>query len=185
VHRLLEAVPGLPRGGCWMDPCAGEGAIIKAARQVEPDTKWRALELRSECEEALSAIPNCTVSIGDFRSEELPPANQVDVILMNPPYRLAHEFIIQSMKIAPHVVALLRLNFLGSDLRAEWLSMWMPDVRVLPNRPKFRSGPGTDSIEYAWMSWESGIPSATGTICVLPPTSKAERGVRGGKTSNR
>jgi hypothetical protein len=142
---------------------------------VDPDTRWCAVELREECREALVQIPNCEVVIGDFRSVTTELA---DVALFNPPYRLAQEFVVKSMTLAKYVVALLRLNFLGSDLRADWLRTWTPDVKVLPNRPKFRAGPGTDSIEYAWMVWDSGVPSASGTICVLPPTSKAERGVR-------
>jgi len=178
VHRILEAMPELPRGGLWLDPCAGDGAIIKAARMLEPDTRWRATELREECAEVLSAIPNCTMEIKNFLTPSALPAELADVVLMNPPYRLAQEFVVEAMRMARYVVVLLRLNFLGSDERVEWLRAWPPDVKVLPNRPKFRAGPGTDSIEYAWMVWDSTVLRASGTVCVLPSTPGAERGVR-------
>lgn len=183
VHRILTALPDLPRTGVWLDPCAGDGAIIKAARALEPDTRWKAVELRDECALALEEIPECVTLIGDYLSEDTPIVGHASVVLMNPPYRLAQDFIVKAMKTSKHVVALLRLNFLGSEGRSEFMRQWAPDVYVLPNRPKFQAGSGTDSIEYAWFVWDSGVPRSVGTIRVLPSTQKLERGVyrRGGK----
>ena len=168
----------MPLTGVWLDPCAGEGALVKATQQLHPDVHWKAIELREECREDLSYIPLCDVQIADFLSDACMATEVADVVLMNPPYRLAQEFIIKAMTRAKYVVVLLRLNFLGSETRAEWLRTWAPDVYVLPNRPRFRNSPGTDSIEYAWMVWDSGKPQSEGKIKVLPVTSKAERGIR-------
>lgn len=176
VHRILEALPHSMKRGVWMDPCAGEGSIIQAAQGVLDGIQWQAIELRDECKDLLSEIPNCSVTIDNYLRQL--PAGHVDVVLMNPPYRLAEEFIVHAMKHARFVVVLLRLNFLGAEKRSEFLRAWAPDVYVLPNRPNFIPGQsGTDSIEYAWMFFDSTKPRSVGTVCVLPPSSKAERGV--------
>lgn len=184
VHRILEAMPELPRSGVWLDPCAGDGAIIKAARMLEPDTRWKAVELRPECQELLEGIPDCVTLIGNYLDPELPIVGHASVVIMNPPYRLAQDFVVKALTMAKHVVVLLRLNFLGSEVRSDFMRTWAPDVRVLPNRPKFQAGPGSDSIEYAWFSWDSGVPRAVGSMSVLPSSTKTDRGVRGGKVQS-
>jgi hypothetical protein len=81
---------------------------------------------------------------------------------MNPPFRLAIEFIEACLKLAPVVACLLRLNFLGSDERNEFFRKNAPSVFVIPNRVSFISPeikPGSvDSIEYAWMVWGPNEP---------------------------
>lgn len=67
-----------------------------------------------------------------------------DCIITNPPYSLAEEFLRKSLEIAPVVCFLLRLNFLGSQKRAAFLSKNPPDVYVLSERPSFVNGK-TDS----------------------------------------
>lgn len=88
---------------------------------------------------------------GDFLASQ--QARQADrVILTNPPYKLGREFIEKSLAIAPVVVMLLRLNFLGSQKRAGFHRAHPADIYVLPKRPSF-TGKGTDATEYAWFVW--------------------------------
>jgi len=68
---------------------------------------------------------------------------------------------------------LLRLNFLASERRQEWMKTDTPDVYVLPNRPSFR-GKGSDATEYAWFVWDT---FSTGRIFILDLTSKTVRQV--------
>src|SRR6185312_5530279 len=51
VHRLLEHCD-LPAGR-WLEPCAGEGAVIRAVSEVRRDVTWSAIDLRPECESML------------------------------------------------------------------------------------------------------------------------------------
>jgi hypothetical protein len=172
VHRALEAI-ALP-DGVWCDPCAGTGNIIQGTQMVRPEISWKAYELRPECLEPLVNIDSHP-TIVDFTSTYLRPP-EFDVILMNPPYRLAQEFIEKSLQCADHVVALLRLNYLGSNSRNAFMRNDCPDVYVLPNRPSFESNGRTDSIEYAWMHWQKHQkPRKSGRIVVLPTTPKEER----------
>jgi hypothetical protein len=60
-----------------------------------------------------------------------------NVIITNPPYTLAFDVVQLAIQMEAWTVMLLRLNFLGSDDRADWLRKHPPDVGVLPNRPSF------------------------------------------------
>jgi hypothetical protein len=175
VHRLLERLH-LPRGR-WLEPGAGEGALIKAVSR--PDIEWTAVELRSECRPALVKLtPASRVFIEDYLS--LPARHQInthpfDVVLANPPYTLAMEFIQASLRQANIVVMLLRLNFLATAKRNEFMRTYCPDVYVLPDRPSF-TGNGTDSIEYGWFVWrKNSSHRSSGSLSVLNQTPASER----------
>lgn len=143
VARLLEAVK-LPLDRWWVEPAAGDGAIIKAARQARHKPRWVALEPRPECHQALRdlhtegnpvLVDARTLGFLRWAPEGLNPG----VIITNPPYRLADEFVRHALEVAPnaHVVLLMQLSILGSGARAPFLSRHAPDVYVLPNRPCF------------------------------------------------
>ena len=71
----------------------------------------------------------------DYLKTEMP---SVDLILTNPPFSLAQEFIIKARKEAKCVVMLQRINYLGSQARkAFWNSNPPTHLFVLANRPKF------------------------------------------------
>lgn len=167
VRRLLEAVD-LP-GGLWLEPCAGEGAIIRAVAEVRDDVRWHAIEYRDECIEALSGLPTVEAAAGgSFQRKSA--VGSFAVCLSNPPYRSALEFVQHALRFAPIVIMLLRLNWLASAARAEWMRAHQPSVFVLPDRPSF-VGRGGDATDYAWMAWGLRTP---GTL-VLGSTPLAER----------
>lgn len=172
VQRLLERVD-LP-GEEWLDPCAGDGAIVRAVRACRHDVKWTAVEIREDCRHLLRReVPGDRVLIGDFLSLELPVAPRV--VIGDPPYSLATEFIQRSLDLADTVAFLLRLNYLASAKRAEDARTRAADVYVLPNRPSFTGGK-TDSCEYAWFVWKrEELPRRTGHVSVLAITSLEER----------
>lgn len=152
VRRLLDAID-LP-GGEWLEPAAGDGAIIRAT--ARPDVNWSAWELRSEERAALcNALPKDRVHIEDFLEASAAGRlgnRRYSVAITNPPFRLAQDFIDSCLQCADQVVMLLRLNYLASKSRWDFMSGHTPDVYVLPSRPSFTGG-GTDSIEYAWFVW--------------------------------
>lgn len=178
VERLLE-VPGLSfPGGTWCDPGAGAGAIIRTTNLVRADiSKWVAIEIREECKAPLIQT-GAEVRIADFLDNP-DIMGDVDVILTNPPYRLAMDFIEACLPRARFVCMLLRLNFLGSEKRASFMRGFAPDIYLLPNRPSFclnkKGRPGTDSPEYGWFLWHGATPRVTGRLQVLGSTPKAAR----------
>lgn len=141
-------------GGEWLEPAAGDGAIIRAVRRL--DVRWTMWELREHEHPRLSkAAPGAAITIGDFIDAARRGAfedQRFAVAITNPPFRLAQDFIDACLTCSDTVVMLLRLNYLASKSRWNFMSANTPDVYVLPNRPSFTGG-GTDSIEYAWFVW--------------------------------
>jgi hypothetical protein len=143
VERLLEACP-LP-GGLWLEPCAGTGAIIRAVQAVRKDVRWWAIEKRPEVYPALYDLvvggPGGGanhVAIGDYLADRpVPDPALVPVVITNPPFFIAQQVIEQSLKLGRTVVMLLRLNYLASEARSEFMRANIPDWYVLPNRPSF------------------------------------------------
>ena len=203
VHRLLDRVP-LVGDGIWYEPCAGEGAIIRAVESWRSGRlegiDWYANELRSEAVPTLEkVVPRERITVGDYRDILFPPltnaiglerpwdeaapnSQDVSVVITNPPFRLAMDVINQSLTSFPHasLVLLLRLNFLGSEDRQPFHRDFAPDVYVLPNRPSFRPSArgkhSTDSPEYAWFCWgPSPRRRAVGEYQILDTTPLEER----------
>lgn len=172
VRRRLE-VGDLP-GGLWLEPGAGDGAIIRAVNAVRTDVKWIAWEIRQEATQTL-VDTGATVKIGDFLTEGWKANPAITVVVGNPPYQDAQEFIERSREVAPAalVTVLLRTNFTGSEERADFMRKCAPDVGQLPNRPPFYLRQ-TDSIEYAWLTWYPG-ERRVGSFHVLASTPLAER----------
>jgi len=165
VRRLLEAVD-LP-GGRWLEPAVGDGAIVRAVDELRDDVHWTTVDVRDEVE-------------ADFHYDFVAPLFQgpvavhaYDVCITNPPFSQALEFVVESRRRARVVAMLLRLCWLASRERNDWLGATMPDVYVLPDRPSF-TGNGSDMTEYAWMVWRSR-DRATGELRVLRKTPINER----------
>lgn len=168
VHRLLEAVE-LPFSR-WLEPSAGAGAIRSAVDAFV----WRSLVTWTE----LDINPRRAGIIQeDFLSARFDRG--FDVVIGNPPFRLAEDFVRRAVGLAPVVAFLLRLNWLASAKRADWLQKHTPSIYVLPNRPSF-TGKGTDATDYAWFVWgtEPGHVDYGPTVKILATTPASER--RGG-----
>lgn len=182
VYRFLEKAiqRNIPIGGHALEPCAGDGAIIKAVGSwFKPRLHWTAIEIRSECRNTLCEVAQL-VHIEDFFG--LSPAfrGAYDLVLSNPPFSQAADIIRHAFDWSPWVVMLLRLNFMGSKERHSWLSTNTPDIYVLPNRPPFAVNKhgkvSTDSCEYGWFVWGPHSRGATrGSIELLDETPLSER----------
>lgn len=179
VHRFLEAVPWLPatapeQPGRWLEPCAGDGYLLRAANAYLVANgyvaQWHACDIDPKYEEALKASANRVV-IGDFL--KVVPAHY-DVVITNPPYSLAEEFLRACLPIAKHVAMLLRIGW--AESRGELLREHPADVYMSPDRIPFGRNKhgkiGTDASHYAWFHWH---PDAKGLFRVLGDTSKEVR----------
>lgn len=163
----------------WVEPGAGNGAIIRAVNARVSGVSWYAIEKREE-ERGNLVAANATPCIGDFLSDETrAPGFSPRVVIGNPPFALAMEFIDRAMKVYPDasIAFVLRLNFAGSAGRARFMRDSKPSVYVLPNRPSFTPSGKTDSIEYAWFVWDQNQLNQ-GKFRVLDVTPSHERGRR-------
>ena len=174
VRRLLEAVP-LP-GGAWLEPSAGDGAIIRAVNEVRGDAWWWAMELREECRASLveATAGRGSVRIGDFIAE--PSDGYAAVAILNPPFSLALQFVERCLSLAGWVCALERLHWPACAARCDWFRAHMPDVYILPDRPSFTGDGASDMAEYAWFVWPPRMHDRqAASVHLLPSTSAVER----------
>lgn len=133
-----------------LDPCAGRGAILHRVSAVT--ALPRGFEL-DEGRWQASVANALVVEHRDALSDE--HWGDPEVVLMNPPYALAEEFVrraLEEVAIDGHVVALLRLAFLEGLARSSLHRDHASDVYVLPRRPSFVGG-RTDASAYAWFHW--------------------------------
>lgn len=184
VHRLLEYLTSSTELRTEtitnlrvLEPCAGDGAIIRACKSWSKGLSqlwgWGAMEIqerfRSSLEDA-TGIEN--VMIGNSLNFNLKPA--AELIITNPPFALARQFI-DCFSYVPVSFWLLRVGFNSTPERVPWLRKLKPNIYQLPNRPAFtlnKDGKlSTDASEYAWFEFGK---YAAGKIHYLDITPKAE-----------
>lgn len=181
VHAFLDhpACPlqQAPDNGIWLEPCAGEGAIVRAIQSYEHlsynDAGWAVAEIRPECLPALEALPNLVAppAICDFLADE-GTERIFDFAIFNPPFSKAMEFLQACLKRARTVVMLQRVGFLEGEDRNGFLRRCPPDLFVLTSRPSFDSR-GSDAACYGWYVWRSEeLERRSGALHILEWKSK-------------
>lgn len=172
VRALWSACPDVRGVGAVFDPACGRGAILRALRDMDP-APWLHLVGTDIDPDAvrIARSSGLYAEVADYLSPELRVAVGVySAVVMNPPYSRAEAFVRRAIdhgqRLWP-VAALLRIAFLASQGRAEWLAKDAPDVYVLPRRPDFTGG-GGDSADYAWMVWPAGAARTEGRVRVIP-----------------
>jgi len=164
VRAILPYVtqmhPNEPR---IIDPCAGEGAILRVVRAELSSVSIFAIELDRERARACCSVSS--VSVGDALRFNW----DADAAVMNPPFSNALGFVQHGVEQIEEcrldaVWALLRLGFLASQKRAQWLREHVPDVYPLPARPSFTPDGRTDATDYAWYCWHKGSGTRPGKV---------------------
>ena len=171
IRRFIEKAGGCLKSGTWLEPCAGDGAVIRACRASGITSDFVAIELQERFRKGLEATPSVVEThISDYLEYEH-TGPKMQVCITNPPYNLAQKMIQHALTQAEQVCMLLRLNFLASEVRVEWMQKNVPDIYVIPNRPSFR-GKGSDACEYGWFVWGEGV---TGKLTILDSTPRKIR----------
>ncbi len=167
TRAFLDACP-LP-DGYWCEPACGAGDIVEA---VGPRLDWTTLDIRNVPSPVLS---NYHCADTDFLSLALDEEDSCriywDVIITNPPFYLAEEFVRKALNHATHVAMLLRLAFLESRKREAFHQAHLSDVYVLSRRPSFTNNGATDNSAYAWFHWGPGC-GGRWSILPTPQTNK-------------
>lgn len=132
-----------------LDPGCGTGAIMRELGTLFPNNAISGIEKdRNRYEAALMNV-DLPIDHGDFFHHH----EHYDLIVSNPPYSHALEFVQHAQTLAPIVCMLLRLPWLASQHRAEWHRENPCHVNVLPRRPSFTADGKTDATEYMWAIW--------------------------------
>jgi hypothetical protein len=121
----------------FYEPCKGEGNIFNLILPLVDKAFYS--EIQQDA---------------DYLKAELP--SRTDLIITNPPFNQALEFLQKSLNEADTVIYLLRLNFFASQKRKVfWQNNKPTHVFVLSDRPSF-TGNGTDRTDYMWCAWDRG-----------------------------
>lgn len=149
TRSILEAVD---ISGSVLDAGCGTGAILREVLRMNARKITVARGVDIDPERIAKANETIHCGCSDFLSWEASP-DRWDVVIANPPYSHAQEFVDKARDLGKLVIFLLRLNFLGSQKRAAKFREYMPDIYVLPKRPSFTGDGRTDATEYAWFVW--------------------------------
>ena len=168
VARLLDCIgeklfnPDLatePGTRFFLEAAIGGGAIVRAVNawcegNAYPQPFWSGCDIR---EDGLAWAREGGVKVlhvGSFPDlVEASKIARVDVAITNPPFSQSLAFAQAALWIAPVVIQLGRIGWLGSADRADYLRANTPSVYLLPERPSFKGGGRTDSDYYAWFAW--------------------------------
>lgn len=170
-HDYFPTPPGVTRAfidacplpdGLWCEPAVGEGHIISA---VGKRKAWATFDIRD--------VPRPEFSDHHEQLDFLQwdETLRFNVIITNPPFYKAEEFVRKALKCTDHVAMLLRLAFLESRRREDFHAEFPSDVFVLSRRPSFLANGATDSSAYGWFVWGPGR-GGRWTILKTPETSR-------------
>lgn len=154
-----DALQFLPEGlkpQCILDPGAGAGAWGIAARKRYPSALITGVELRPETPRP--SAYNFWIH-EDFLLTDVQVA--FDLVIGNPPYNRAEQFVKHSMAMLEtdgYLIMLLRLNFLESQSRGRGLFRKFPPktVVVRAGRVSFTGDGQSNATAYAYFIWQKG-----------------------------
>lgn len=135
-----------------LDPCCGgdefnDATYLKVIKEFLPKSDVLGLDIRIDSKACLK------MNYFNFDTKGY------NLIISNPPFYLAEEFIKKSLELVEkggYVIMLLRLNFFGSKKRKQIFENNMPlSCYIHHKRISFMNG-ATDSIEYAHFVWKKG-----------------------------
>lgn len=123
TRRALEAL-GLDSGLEWLEPCAGDGAIVNIVNEFYCSSDIVAGDVR--------LIERGTASQHYPYTDFHQFTRSFDAVITNPPFSLAPELIRHFLPRCDWLILLLRASFRLSEWRHN-----MPDEYKLPQRPEF------------------------------------------------
>lgn len=168
VRKVWDQIEARPGGG-WrrpdpyvLDPGAGSGVWGQEGRQRYPDAHIQGFEIRpvEKAEGYSSWITD------DFLAPGYWASYAYDLIVGNPPYRHAEEFVrISAELLLPggEIWFLMRLAFLEGQKRAVGLYRDLPPqtVYVCSKRPSFQEDGKSNATAFAVFRWVQGYQGPT------------------------
>jgi hypothetical protein len=157
AYAVDAILPHLREPLAWVDPGCGDGAIAERVIRKWSRSMGTGVELDQERLSVARLLP-IPVYDGDFLRRGAQWEGPVDLVIGNPPFKMALEFAERGLELVGskgEVCLLLRAGFLEAKYgspRDLFLEKYRPDVYVLAKRPRF-TAEGGDSATYIWAVW--------------------------------
>jgi hypothetical protein len=149
VEALLK-VETLPSGMVW-EPACGRGAIVNVLR-AKGHTVFATDLVEYGLDDSEGRV--------DFLMEPA-PGFYIGSIITNPPFKLAHEFVIHALTLCPRVIMLLRLAFYESERRSTILEQCgLARIHAFSKRLPMMHRAGWEGrkansgMAFAWFVWD-------------------------------
>lgn len=157
--------------GCTsvLEPCAGDGAIVKAIRRQNFDWFIGAVEINNDFAEALYESNPDSVTIGSFLDDKITTTTHgtYDAIITNPPYSCLDPIIQKSytfLNPSGKMAMLLRLQHLSGVKRAKLIEALPPtSIHMFGHRPAITNSVA-DIGGYCWVIWDKPLTTQATTI---------------------
>lgn len=154
IKLLLDNYDLSNKGDLILEPSAGNGNVSKELKLLYPNKNITSAEIRA-CEKDNLELCSDEVIICDYLDYKF--NKKFDIIIGNPPYTLAIEFVEKSLSNLTKngvLIFLLRTAFLESKSRYNfWQKNPLTGLLTLSKRPSF-TGKGTDATSYSWFVWD-------------------------------
>jgi hypothetical protein len=170
VINILETLPVDFTDSIILEPSCGGLHMVKGIDEVTKPYQIIATDIQERAK-AFDDFKNTYITVDygkqfDFLSDDYPHTDNIDYIVMNPPYSVIEPFTMKALSIANKGVLMLgRLQFLEGEGRFKNIFSNYPptDVYVYVDRIAcFKNGDTSikpDSIQaYAWFYWDFTKP---------------------------
>lgn len=158
TQQLFKTSPWLAVDGLWLDPCVGDGALVRDAAPFLKNATWDVCDLLSE--DLLA--PNFggahirQAYFGKTFLTHAPTNRQYVSALINPPFSQWTNFVERALLMSDRVIVLGAMTVFGSTLRLEWwrhMQKYLVLEHVIVPRPRFRMK-CSDSVDYEWIVFD-------------------------------
>lgn len=147
-----------------LEPCAGGGHMLSAiydyCRESVKEIIATDIQKRELCRDDLGDV--LTGTDYDFLSDNYPKTEDIDYIIMNPPYSVIEPFVMKALSIANKGVIMLgRLQFLEGEKRFENILKTNPPTNIyiyVDRIACYKNGDIDQKMAsaqaYAWFVWD-------------------------------
>lgn len=175
VTNILKTLNIDFSGDTILEPSAGGGHMSAAILDYLNSRAWSEIPLliSTDIQKRELCRDDLVIAAGkeyDFLSDNYPHVNNIDWIVMNPPYSLIEPFVMRSLGIANKGVIMLgRLQFLEGQSRYDNILKDFPpdEVYVYVDRIGcYKNGDVNQNVAkaqaYAWFVWRTKAPHLDG-----------------------
>ena len=161
VTNILDTLNINFIGKTILEPAAGGGHMLQGIKNYLADNINNVTIIATDIQDrGCNDIE--TGAAFDFLSDEYPYKDNIDYIIMNPPYSIIEPFVMRSLGIANKGILMLgRLQFLEGEKRFENILAEYPptDIYVYVDRIAcFKNGDISQKMSsaqaYAWFYWD-------------------------------